>query len=74
MNPAFSVIFLTTPEVRIMTAQILNEVDAARYGNAFAYCVVLIVIVLIAIGILSFLVGSRTDAEQESGSGNSSWS
>ena len=67
MTAISAVIFLTTPQVRIMTAQILNEVDAARYGNAYAYCVVLIAIVLIAIGILSFLVGSRTDAEQELG-------
>jgi iron(III) transport system permease protein len=74
MTAISAVIFLTTPEVRIMTAQILNEVDASRYGNAFAYCVVLIAIVLVAIGILSFLVGSRTDAEQETGSGNSTWS
>ncbi len=74
MTAISAVIFLTTPEVRIMTAQILNEVDAARYGNAYAYCVVLIAIVLIAIGILTLLVGSRTDAEQSSGSGNSSWS
>ncbi len=72
MTAISAVIFLTTPEVRIMTAQILNEVDAARYGNAYAYCVVLIIIVLVAIGILSFLVGSRTDAEQASGS--STWS
>ncbi len=57
MTAISAVIFLTTPEVRIMTAQILNEVDAARYGNAYAYCVVLIAIVLVAIGILSFLVG-----------------
>jgi iron(III) transport system permease protein len=74
MTAISAVIFLTTPQVRIMTAQILNEVDAARYGNAFAYCVVLIIIVLIAIGILSWLIGSRTDAEQESGSGTSTWS
>ena len=66
MTAISAVIFLTTPKVRIMTAQILNEVDAARYGNAFAYCVILIIIVLIAIGILTFLIGSRTDAEQES--------
>ena len=31
-------------------------------------------VVLIAIGILSWLIGSRTDAEQESGSGTSTWS
>ncbi len=73
MTAISAVIFLTTPEVRIMTAQILNEVDAARYGNAYAYCVVLIIIVLVAIGILSFLVGSRTDAEQRSEGGTSTW-
>lgn len=73
MTAISAVIFLTTPKVRIMTAQILNEVDAARYGNAFAYCVVLIIIVLIAIGILTFLVGSRTDAEQSSDGGRSAW-
>ncbi|WP_297110469.1 hypothetical protein [Tessaracoccus sp.] len=38
-----------------MTAQILNEVEAARFGNAFAYCVVLITIVLVVIGILNIL-------------------
>jgi iron(III) transport system permease protein len=73
MTAISAVIFLTTPKVRIMTAQILNEVDAARYGNAFAYCVVLIIIVLVAIGILTFLVGSRTDAEQSSDGGRSAW-
>lgn len=33
------IIFITTPGTRIMTSQILNEVEAARFGNAFAYCV-----------------------------------
>ena len=59
-----AVIFLTTPQVRIMTAQILNEVDSARYGNAYAYCVILILIVLAAIALLSLVVGSTTKAER----------
>jgi iron(III) transport system permease protein len=64
MTAISAIIFLTTPSTRIMTAQILNETDAARYGNAFAYSVLLIVIVLAAIGLLTLLVGSRTKAER----------
>lgn len=73
MTAISAVIFLTTPSTRIMTAQILNETDAARYGNAFAYSVLLIIIVLGAIGLLTMLVGSRTNAEQSSQIGGSSW-
>jgi iron(III) transport system permease protein len=64
MTAISAVIFLTTPQTRIMTQQILNETDAGRYGNAFAYCVLLIVIVLVAIGVLYALVGSQTNAER----------
>ncbi|MGX9899591.1 hypothetical protein ACW0JT_06230 [Arthrobacter sp. SA17] len=39
-----------------MTSQILSEVDAGRFGNAFAYCTILIVIVLSVIGLMNFLV------------------
>lgn len=63
MTTISAIIFLTTPHTKIMTQQILNEVEHARYGNAFAYCVILIAVVLIAISILYFIVGSsyRTD-------------
>lgn len=64
MTTISAIIFLTTPQTKIMTQQILNEVENGRYGNAFAYCVILIVIVLIAISILYFLVGSTTGTEQ----------
>jgi iron(III) transport system permease protein len=64
MTAISAIIFLTTPTVRIMTQQILNETDAARYGNAYAYCVILILIVLAAIGVFSLLVGSSTRAER----------
>ena len=73
MTAISAVIFLTTPKVRIMTAQILNETEAARYGNAFAYSVLLILIVLAAIAILSLLIGTRTGAEQSSDSGGTTW-
>lgn len=64
MTTISAIIFLTTPQTRIMTQQILNEVENGRYGNAFAYCVILIGIVMTAIGILYFLVGARTGAER----------
>jgi len=67
MTAISAVIFLTTPQVRIMTQQILNETDAARYGNAYAYCVILILIVLAAIALLSLVVGSSTRAERVPG-------
>ena len=66
MTAISAIIFLTTPSTRIMTAQILNETDAARYGNAFAYSVLLILIVLVAIGVLTLLVGSSTKTERGS--------
>lgn len=59
-----AIIFLTTPQTKIMTQQILNEVENGRYGNAFAYCVILIIIVMIAISILYTVVGSQTGAER----------
>jgi len=64
MTTISAIIFLTTPQTKIMTQQILNEVENGRYGNAFAYCVILIGIVMVAISVLYFLVGSTTGTEQ----------
>ena len=64
MTTISAIIFLTTPSTKIMTHQILNEVENGRYGNAFAYCVILIAIVLAAIGILAVAVGTTTGAEK----------
>lgn len=64
MTTISAIIFLTTPGTKIMTHQILNEVENGRYGNAFAYCVILIAIVLVAIGILAVAVGTSTGAEK----------
>ncbi|NLS10731.1 iron ABC transporter permease [Nesterenkonia sp. MY13] len=48
MTSISAVIFLTTPNARLLTQQIHNMVERGQFGNAFAYCVVLMVIVLIA--------------------------
>ena len=56
MTTLSPIIFITTPQTKIMTSQILSEVDAGRFGNAFAYCTILIVIVLSVIGLMNFLV------------------
>jgi iron(III) transport system permease protein len=59
MTTVSAILFLTTPQTRVMTQQILNETEAGRFGNAFAYVVVLIAIVLLAIGVLYALIGQR---------------
>lgn len=64
MTTISAIIFLTTPETKIMTQQILNEVDSGRYGNAFAYCVILIALVLIVTGVLQLVIGTTTGAER----------
>lgn len=64
MTSLSAIIFLVTPRWRIMTAQILNEAETGRFGNAAAYCVVLIAIVLSSIGLLYAVVGSTTGAER----------
>ena len=56
MTTLSPIVFLTTPGIKIMTSQILAEVDSGRFGNAFAYCTVLILIVLTLILIINFLV------------------
>ena len=43
-----------------MTSQILSEVDAGRFGNAFAFCTILIVIVMAVIGLTNVLVRDKS--------------
>ena len=59
MTTLSPIIFITTPQTRIMTSQIFAEVDAGRFGHAFAYCTILIVIVMAVIGLLNLLVRNR---------------
>ncbi|MFT3860441.1 ABC transporter permease [Micropruina sp.] len=56
MTTITAIIFITTPQTKVMTSQILDEVDAGRFGNAFAYCTVLIVLVLVILGVATLLL------------------
>ncbi|MDC4233808.1 iron ABC transporter permease [Actinomyces sp. B33] len=56
MTTLSPIVFITTPRTKIMTSQILAEVDAGRFGNAFAFCTILIVIVMTVIGLTNLLV------------------
>lgn len=57
MTTLSPVIFLATPDVQIMTKKILAEVDAGRFGNAFAFSMVLFLIVIVVIGIIELIMG-----------------
>lgn len=58
MTTITAIIFITTPQTKVMTSQILDEVDAGRFGNAFAYCTVLIGIVLVVLGLTSLALSA----------------
>ena len=60
MTTLSPIIFITTPQTKIMTSQILSEVDSGRFGNAFAYCTILIAIVLGVIGLMNLLIRDRS--------------
>lgn len=60
MTNVTAIIFLTTPSSQVMTVQILDEVDAGRFGNAFAYCALLIALVLVVLGITNLVVRMLT--------------
>ena len=60
MTTLSPIIFITTPQTRIMTSQIFAEVDAGRFGHAFAYCTILIIIVMAIIGLLNLVVRDRS--------------
>lgn len=64
MTTLSPIIFITTPKTKIMTSQILAEVDAGRFGNAFAFCTILIIIVMLVIGMTNLLVRDTSVTSQ----------
>lgn len=56
MTSLSAIIFLVGPNTRLITAQTYNLLENARFGAATAYVTLLIVVVLIAMGILNWLV------------------
>ena len=69
MTTLSPIIFITTPSTKIMTKQILAEVDAGRFGNAFAFCVLLLLIVVSVMGAMSLLLRGRNDVRTQIGAG-----
>ncbi len=59
MTTVSAVIFLVTAEYELATTYIIGRVGNGDYGIALAYCTVLIVMMLLAIGAIQLLVGDR---------------
>ena len=60
MTTVSAVIFLVTAEYELSTTYIIGRVGNGDYGIALAYCTVLIIIMLAAIGLIQLLVGERS--------------
>jgi iron(III) transport system permease protein len=65
MTTLSPIIFITTPNTPIITSLILAEADTARYGYAFAFCLILMTIVLTVMGLINLVVrGQRSSNYQ----------
>lgn len=65
MTTLSPIIFITTPNTPIITSLILAEADTARYGYAFALCLILMSIVLTVMGLINLVVrGQRASKYQ----------
>lgn len=67
MTSVSAVIFLVSVNWNLLTVSIMSEIEGSRLGVASAYCVVLMVIVVIALLILEIALngdGSRTGAKR----------
>lgn len=65
MTTLSPIIFITTPNTPIITSLILAEADTARYGYAFALCLILMAIVLTVMGLINLVVrGQRSSKYQ----------
>jgi iron(III) transport system permease protein len=59
MTTVSAVIFLVSAEYEMATVFIINRVINGDYGLAIAYCAVLIVLMMAAIGLINLVVGRR---------------
>lgn len=59
MTTVSAVIFLVSAEYEMATVFIINRVINGDYGLAIAYCAVLIVLMMAAVGIIQLVVGNR---------------
>ena len=56
MTTLSPIIFLVTPNTSILTQKILAEADQGRYGNVFALCCMLMVLIMTVGGLINLLV------------------
>ncbi len=59
MTTISAVIFLVTAEYELSTTFIIGRIGNGDYGVALAYCTFLIIFMLIAVGLIQWLVGER---------------
>jgi len=62
MTAISAAIFLVSANWNLMTVQILNQVGSGRLGVAAAFSVVLLLIVLVAMAMITLLVGRKAEA------------
>jgi iron(III) transport system permease protein len=68
MTTVSAVIFLVSAEYEMATVFIINRVINGDYGLAIAYCAVLIVLMMTAIGLIQLVVGKRKLGRRTAGS------
>jgi iron(III) transport system permease protein len=64
MTVVTPIIFIVTPGTPVIASQILAEVDSGRFGNAFAYCTTLIVLILVFLGIINLVLRRMVPTER----------
>ena len=70
MTSVSAVIFLVSVDWNLLTVSIMSEIESSRLGVASAYCVVLMIIVLIALFVLEVLVNGLGRRERSAKHGS----
>lgn len=65
MTAVSAVIFLVSAKYKLLTVEIMAEVDAGRFGVAAAYSTILIIIVYIAVFIMNFMLSKMGVSKEE---------
>ncbi|WP_204030073.1 ABC transporter permease [Sinosporangium siamense] len=65
MTSVSTIVFLVTPDTKIITSQILSAAGQGHYGVAFAYCTLLSLVVLLSLGLIRLVVGGSILTRQE---------
>ncbi|UVK36615.1 iron ABC transporter permease [Mesorhizobium sp. AR10] len=74
MTAISAVIFLVSARYDLSTSYIVGRVENNEYGIAIAYSTVLIVVMLVVIGLMQLIVGSRNIGRRGIQKGDGGWS